>query len=504
MGNIAINKYRHRYDQYLCDEILEKCVYKQVSLILKYQNHEFYSTALHYELDVDSPFVVLDSFMPLEGNQLAKKQTEVSAFCRYLNKGTLYHVSFKLILWGIGERKNLPAVYSTPPLEVKMVTEHFVARPTTNNPLWVKIPLFKEEFRLNVSRISVRGLTFEDRLISDSMPALSNISRIFIGFEDETEIMVHGNFKKGTGKTVGFYFENVPEEEMQIIESYLEDIYSTQIRLKIGEARALRRERLKKPIIKVVRVLLLTSDKEYVNRIQDLFKDKAIELVPKSKVESFYEEVSKQPLDVVLIDETFKDLDLWTVSREFQNRFQENEKMPTMMLLSNNITEDSIVYAQYCGINRVIGRTGFLESFLKDIGSVTGRKDLMGEKKEGKPIVVIDDDKNVVFTLEHTLKQHGYQPIIAATGSNGVRLAKDYRPSCIVLEIAVRSGDGLNACRMLKKIPLTKKIPILVLTASRDETEKQAAIQNGVAAYLIKPVETSVILDRIEELIGER
>jgi DNA-binding response OmpR family regulator len=127
---------------------------------------------------------------------------------------------------------------------------------------------------------------------------------------------------------------------------------------------------------------------------------------------------------------------------------------------------------------------------------------LIGDKrtKEKGIIVVIDDDKNVVFTLEHALKEQGYKPILASTGSEGVRLAKDLKPSCIVLEIAVRSGDGLGACRMLKKMPFTRKIPVIVLTASRDVSDRETALQNGVEEYLIKPIVTSAILSKIGEL----
>ena len=505
MDTVGIHEYRHRYDSYVANEVLEDCVSKNAPLILMHQSKEFFSRVLRFDLESRTPFVVLDSLMPEEGNLLAKKRTEVGVKCHYLHKGSLYHVRFHAILWGVGEEKGLRAVLSTPPLDIKIASEAFVARPTRRKPLWVKIPLFREELRLEVTRIGVKGLTFEDRLLSDSLPALSNLGRIHIDFGDETEIVIPGDFRGRGGNTVEFRFEEVPEEALSIIEAYLEDVYSTQSTLKPGEKEERSEERMRRARVKMVKVLMLTGDKAYASRLQQLFQGKEIEIVSKDQVDGFYEEGVKQHRDVLLVDGTFEGLDLWQVGRRLKdlNKKTEEAARSPVVVLSDDLTEDYVVYAQYCGMTHVFGRKAFLESALKDIGSLIGRREWVGgEEGGGKVVVVIDDDRNVVYPLEHALSQQGYSPIVASNGGEGVRSAKVHRPSCIVLEVAVRSGDGMDACRMLKKMPFTRDVPVLVLTASRDEKDKQEALKAGVEAYLVKPVETSAVVAKIRELIG--
>jgi len=127
-----------------------------------------------------------------------------------------------------------------------------------------------------------------------------------------------------------------------------------------------------------------------------------------------------------------------------------------------------------------------------------------GDKSSDLPVVlVIDDDRNITFPLEHALGMQGFKPIIAQTGSDGVRYAKANPPSCIVLEPAIRTKDGLNAARILKRMPFTKNIPLVILTVIKERKEIDMVTQLGVSSFLRKPVETSVIVQKIVDVCGK-
>jgi DNA-binding response OmpR family regulator len=506
MGRKSILQYRQRYDAELSNDILKVCVSKKATLLITYQDQVFYSRVLRFDLEDSNPYVVLDSLVPEKANALANQNKEVGVKFDFLHKGSIYHVRFHMILWGLGKEKGMQAVYSTPPLDLKLASESFTGKPTQNTPLWVKIPLFKEELRLDVKQIGIHGFVFEDRLIADTLPAVQKYDRAHLDFGDDLKIVVPGSFRGAGGKRVEFRFEKVPDEEHRVIERYLEKLFSEAGGSKSGREREEYSKRAKKSKAERFHILFFTDDDGYSKQLKNVCVNKDVELLATKEVESFYEKAIHHGWNVILVDGGVKDLDIWEFSRGLQDLFKEQGRtLPPSAILSDDLSEDYIVYAQYCGMQHVYNRSDFPESMFKNIAALTGQREWLGggeqdEKKEKKTVVIIDDDQNVTFTLSHALSLDGFSPVVATNGGEGVRLAKLHRPSCIVLEIAVRSGDGIEALRMLKKMPFTRKAQLIVLTASRDDLDRQTAMQHGADVYLQKPVGTTDLVARIKDL----
>ena len=506
MGRIGIIQYRQRFDPELANDILKVGVNKRVTLLITHQDQVFYSRVLRFDLEDNNPFVVLDSLVPESGNALANQNKEVGVKFDFLHKGSIYHVRFHMILWGLGKEKGLQAVYTTPPLDLKLASESFTGKPTQNTPLWVKIPLFKEELRLEVRQIGIHGFVFEDRLIADTLPVVQKYDRAHLDFGDDLEIVAPGSFRGAGGKRVEFRFEKMEDKERRVIERYLEKLFSEAGGSKSGREREEFSKRAKKSKAERFHILIFTDDEDYSKQLQNVCVNKDVELITTKKVEPFYERAIQHGWNVILIDGGFKDMDLWEFSRGLQDLFKAQEKtLPPAAILSDDLSEDYVVYAQYCGMQHVYNRASFPESMFKNIAVLTGQREWLGggeqdENKEKKTVVIIDDDRNVTFTLSHALSLEGFSPVVASNGGEGVRLAKLHRPSCIVLEIAVRSGDGIEALRMLKKMPFTRKAQLIVLTASRDDLDRQSAMQHGADVYLHKPVGTNDLVARIKEL----
>ncbi len=506
MAVFPLNEHRSRYDQDLADEVLAKCKEKRISLSLRHQDSEFNSRVLHYKLETDDPYLILDSLVPAAGNELAKQKLEFAVQSAYLHEGEIYHVRYHLILWGAGEHKGMPIVYATPPLDVKIAAEHFAAKPSKLEPILIKIPLFDKELELEVKMISLNGLIFEDRLVADSLPAVSKYNRLTLLMNDH-EYIIHGGFRGRGNHIVEFEFARLESEFNDVLEAYLEEQFATHGTHRASKEDGKHLERAKKQQIRPVKLMLLSDDAEYISRLQPMMKNEFFKVEVKDACTIFSETVYEFDPDIVFIDDKVKDLDLWNCMRDYKARYQENEKPAPALILSDDTSEDALVYAQYCGAHRLISRNRFVEGHLKTIVDITGRKELLSGKTEDqvekRPILIIDDDKNVINTLSYALEQSDYKPIIAQNGSDGVRLAKEHKPVCILLEVAVRSGDGINALRMLKKMPFTAKTPLLVLTASRDPQDLMAAKQNRVEAYLNKPKSTDEILNEIHKRVGD-
>ena len=123
----------------------------------------------------------------------------------------------------------------------------------------------------------------------------------------------------------------------------------------------------------------------------------------------------------------------------------------------------------------------------------------MNEKK----ILIIDDNSAWRYLVIHELQKQGYTTFSANNGIAGIETAKQNKPDLILLDILMPGIDGFEVCRILKKDPLLKNIPIVFITAKAHKTDVILGLESGGTSYIVKPVKLEVILQKIIELIGE-
>lgn len=115
-----------------------------------------------------------------------------------------------------------------------------------------------------------------------------------------------------------------------------------------------------------------------------------------------------------------------------------------------------------------------------------------------KKILVVDDEVHIVEFLQMNLRQNGYQPVAAYDGAEAIQIAKKEKPDCILLDLMLPSINGLETCRRLKQDVLTKDIPIIMLTAKSEETDKVIGLGVGADDYITKPFGLAELFARIE------
>ncbi|MBE7175798.1 MAG: response regulator [Mucilaginibacter polytrichastri] len=120
-------------------------------------------------------------------------------------------------------------------------------------------------------------------------------------------------------------------------------------------------------------------------------------------------------------------------------------------------------------------------------------------KNIAKKIMLADDDEGIVDAIETMLYFEGYE-VIATTRGERVLLTEHNLPDLFLLDIWMSGEDGTEICRKLKSQPLTRNIPVLMISASKDI--RQSAIDAGADDYLPKPFEMEQLLQKIEHLIA--
>ncbi len=119
-----------------------------------------------------------------------------------------------------------------------------------------------------------------------------------------------------------------------------------------------------------------------------------------------------------------------------------------------------------------------------------------------KKILVIEDDPIALRFARYTLQQEGYQVITAPNGLEGLSKAQTQNPDLIILDIMLPGVDGFELCHRLRATTGTARIPILMLTAKAQESDRQTGFQVGADDYLIKPVQPSEIVSRVNALLA--
>jgi DNA-binding response OmpR family regulator len=116
-------------------------------------------------------------------------------------------------------------------------------------------------------------------------------------------------------------------------------------------------------------------------------------------------------------------------------------------------------------------------------------------------ILLIDDERVFVEMLKYNLERSGYRVIGAFDGESGLRLAQENHPDLILLDLLLPGMDGIEVCQALRASDRTSRIPILMLTALGETTDKIRGFRVGANDYVTKPFDLLELLARVRALI---
>lgn len=116
-------------------------------------------------------------------------------------------------------------------------------------------------------------------------------------------------------------------------------------------------------------------------------------------------------------------------------------------------------------------------------------------------ILVVDDEEHIVELIKFNLEKNGYKVVTAFNGNDAIKLASDEKPDLIVLDLMLPGIDGIEICKILKRDENTEKIPIIMLTARGEETDKILGLELGADDYVTKPFSVKELIARIKAVL---
>jgi len=112
-------------------------------------------------------------------------------------------------------------------------------------------------------------------------------------------------------------------------------------------------------------------------------------------------------------------------------------------------------------------------------------------------ILVVEDDRDIVELIEYNLRKEGYQVISAASGEEGLEMAKSEKPDIALLDLMLPGVDGLEVCKLIKINPATADIQIIIVSAKGEETDIVTGLELGADDYITKPFSPKILIARI-------
>ena len=120
---------------------------------------------------------------------------------------------------------------------------------------------------------------------------------------------------------------------------------------------------------------------------------------------------------------------------------------------------------------------------------------------EPKTILICDDDPLLVDLLEYRLAGRGYKVVVAEDGGKALRRLQELRPDAILLDAMMPVIDGYEVLRQVRENPETAQVPVIMLTARRQEQDIVTALELGANDYLVKPFIPEELVARLARLL---
>ncbi len=122
----------------------------------------------------------------------------------------------------------------------------------------------------------------------------------------------------------------------------------------------------------------------------------------------------------------------------------------------------------------------------------------------GQTVLVVDDEAALAEAVAATLDMQGLRPVVAHDGDEALVLARALEPDLIILDVMMPGRSGIEVCATLKTDPGTDSIPVILLTAKSEKTDRMVGMAAGADEYLTKPFSPTELITLIDEVLAGR
>ena len=116
-------------------------------------------------------------------------------------------------------------------------------------------------------------------------------------------------------------------------------------------------------------------------------------------------------------------------------------------------------------------------------------------------ILLVEDEKNIAKVVSYNLEKEGYQVLLAKDGEEALELARGSGPDLVLLDLMLPKMDGLEVCRQIRSDSKISRLPIIMLTAKTQETDRVVGLEMGADDYIPKPFSPRELVARVKAVL---
>jgi two-component system phosphate regulon response regulator PhoB len=116
-------------------------------------------------------------------------------------------------------------------------------------------------------------------------------------------------------------------------------------------------------------------------------------------------------------------------------------------------------------------------------------------------ILIIEDEADIQEVIQYNLSREGFKVACAGDGERGLEAARRDSPDLVLLDLMLPSVDGIEVCRQLKRDPITRSIPILMVTAKGEDSDVVLGLGVGADDYITKPFSPKELVARVKAVL---
>jgi len=119
-----------------------------------------------------------------------------------------------------------------------------------------------------------------------------------------------------------------------------------------------------------------------------------------------------------------------------------------------------------------------------------------------KKILIVDDEPNIVISLEFLMKKEGFTVAVASDGDDALAKVASFEPDLVLLDVMMPKKSGFEVCEALRADPARAGLQIVMLTAKGRDTEVAKGLAIGADAYVTKPFSTKDLVVKVKTMLG--
>lgn len=119
-----------------------------------------------------------------------------------------------------------------------------------------------------------------------------------------------------------------------------------------------------------------------------------------------------------------------------------------------------------------------------------------------KRILIVDDEPNIVVSLEFLMKREGFEVAVATDGEAALKSVEEKKPDLVLLDIMLPKKNGFEVCQTIRANPDWQGVKIVMLTAKGRDTEVAKGTALGADAYMTKPFSTKDLIAQVRQILG--